>query len=253
MSDVKIVLWDTEISGIVATTWNLYPEYISHENMIDDWFMISVAWKELGKKKIESVSVLDDPERFKKNHKDDYYVVKTVRDMLDDVDILIAHNNDRFDLKAYNARLIFHQLPPLPKILSIDTLKEAKKVAKFTSNRLDFLGKLFTGEGKMHTPPGTWLKAMNGNEEAIKLMVKYNKVDIEVLEDVYNRLLPYMKSHPNVAAPETCNCPKCGSSNVTKDGIRLRATGARYQTYKCKDCGANYADTKTLIKPLSKV
>lgn len=252
MSDVKIVLWDVEVSGIVATTWNLYPESISHENLIDDWFMICVAWKELGKKKIEAVSVLDDPERFKRSHKDDYYVVKTVREMLEDVDILVAHNQP-FDLKMFNSRLIAHSLPPLPKILSVDTLKEVKKVARFTSHRLDFLGKKFTGEGKMHTPSGTWLKAMNGDEEAIKLMVKYNKVDIEVLEEVYNRLLPYMASHPNIAMPDTLNCPKCNSNHVIKDGIRLRASGARYQTYKCKECGANYADTKTIIKPLSKL
>jgi hypothetical protein len=249
----KIVLWDVEISGIVATTWNLYPESISHENMIEDWFMISVAWKELGKKKIEAVSVLDDPKRFAKNHKDDYYVVKQVRDMLDDVDILIAHNNDRFDLKAFNGRLIYHQLPPLPKILSVDTLKEAKKVAKFTSNRLDFLAKIFSGEGKMHTPPGTWLKAMNGDVDAINLMVKYNKVDIRALEDVYLRLLPYMKSHPNIATPDTCNCPKCNSNKTVRDGTRMRSTGARFQTYRCGDCGASFTDTKTLVKPLSKI
>lgn len=253
MKNPKIVLWDVETSGITATTWNLYPEYISYENMIDDWFMISVAWKELGKTKIDAVSVLDDPKRFKKNCKDDYYVIKTVRDALEDVDILIAFNGDRFDTKMFNSRLIAHGLPPLPKIVYIDPLKEVKKVAKFTSHRLDFLSTALTGEGKMQTPSGTWKKAMNGDREAITLMARYNKVDVKKLEEVYLKLRPYFKSHPNVATIDTCNCPTCNSNKTKKDGIRMRASGIRVQTYRCLDCGSHFSDNKTLAKPISKV
>lgn len=250
---LRICLWDVETSGILATTWNLYPEYIAYENMVDDWFMISVAWKELGKSKVDSVSVLDDPKRFKRNNKDDYHVIKTVRDALEDVDILIAFNGDRFDTKMFNSRLIYHGLPPLPKIVFIDPLKEIKKVAKFTSHRLDFLSTLFTGEGKMKTPSGTWLQAMNGDVAAIKLMVRYNKVDVKKLEEVYLKLRPYFKSHPNIATPDTCNCPKCNSNKTRKNGIRMRASGIRVQQYTCNNCGSWFTDNKSLTKPASKV
>lgn len=249
----KIVLWDIETSGIVASTWNLYPESIPHGNLIHDWFMISVAWKELGKSKVSAVSVLDDPKRFKKNHKDDYHVIKTVRDALDDVDILIAYNGNRFDTKMFNSRLIYHGLPPLPKIVYIDPLLEIKKIAKFTSHRLDFIATLLTGEGKMSTPPNTWNKAMNGDEAAIRLMVRYNKVDVKKLEQVYLKLRPYMKSHPNIAKINTCNCPKCNSNRVKKNGLTIRASGARVQSYVCNACGSYFSDNKTVAKPLSKI
>ena len=206
MVSPKIVLWDVEITGVTVSTWNLYPESIPYQNILQDWSMISVCWKELGKKRIYSSSIIDDPKRFAKNHKDDYHVIKTVRDALDDVDILVAHNA-KFDLKAFNTRLIVHDLPPLPKIQQIDTLREIKKVAKFTSNRLDYLASTLGNSGKMETSPGLWLRASNGDKKAIEEMVKYNKVDVKILEDLYLRIRKYMTSHPNLAEPSSPNCP----------------------------------------------
>lgn len=252
--DLKIVLWDIETSSTVVASWNLYPTAIPYKNIIEDWFIICAAWKELGSRTTSAVSVLDDAKRFKKNHKDDYYVVKTIREALEDVDILIAFNGDKFDTKMFNSRLISHGLPPLPKIVFIDPLKEVKKVAKFSSHRLDFLSTALTGSGKMETPGDTWMKAMQGDESAIKLMVRYNKVDVKKLEEVYLKLRPYFKSHPNLAKPETCNCPKCSSKNTQKRGVRMRASGIRYQSYQCQDCGSwFFTDSKALTKPLSKV
>ncbi len=241
MSKPKIVLWDIETSGIITTSWNLYPESISHENMLHDWFIISVAWKELGNKKIHSVSLLDDKKRFAKDNNDDYFVIKTVRDMLEDVDILVHHNGNAFDIKSFNSRLIYHNLPPLPKFQMVDTLREVKKVAKFTSHRLDYLGKILCGDGKEKIESGTWLKAMRGDKSAIDKMVSYNKKDVLVLERVYNRILPYMKSHPSVGAMmglgnQTCN--KCGSYSFDSGGnkVRYTAAGIPKMQRKCSKC-----------------
>lgn len=238
----KIVLWDIETSGIVATTWNLYPESIPHDNLLQDWFIICGAWKVLGEKDIHAVSVLDNKGRFKKDHTDDYHVIATLRKALEDVDILIHHNGDKFDIKMFNTRLITHGLPPLPNLVTIDTLKEVRKVAKFTSNRLDFLGKVLAGYGKIETPKGTWLKSMNGDAKAIETMVEYNKGDVQVLEDVYLRLAPYMKKHPQIGEKKAC--PVCGSNHTKKKGTRIRATGTKVQENQCQECGAYFTTTQ---------
>ncbi len=236
-----ICYWDIETSGILVSTWNLYPESISHENMLQDWFIICAAWEKTGSKKIQTVSLLDDPKRFKKDHTDDYFVIKALREMLEDVDILIHHNGDRFDLKAFNSRLIYHKLPPLPKFLTIDTLKEVKKVAKFTSHRLDFLGKVLCGQGKQQTPSGTWLRAMKGEVESIKIMLSYNKVDVVVLKKVYEAIKPYMKNPPHMGVmlqkDKNCSCKSCGSTHVKKNGIRITVAGGKKQELQCQDCG----------------
>lgn len=246
-------LWDIETNMNIVGSFSLYPESINYENILQEWYIITGCWKFLGESKIYSTSVLDDNKRFKKDHTDDYYVVKTLRDMLEGVDILIHHFGDKFDIKKLNSRLIFHKLKPLPKILTVDTVKEVRKIAAFNSNKLDYLGIHLNGEGKIQTEKGLWLKVLMGDQKAIKDMVTYCKGDVKRLEDLYLRLLPYMKSHPNVATPDTCNCPKCNSNKTAKDGIRMRATGIRCQTYRCNDCGANFSDNKNLIKPLSKV
>lgn len=250
----KICFWDIETSGVLAYTWNLYPSNgIPYQSIVDDWFIISACWKFADGKRIQSVSVADDPKRFKKNPKDDYYVIKTLREMLDDVDVLVAHNGDKFDIKSFNARLIYHRLPPLPKILTVDTLKEVKKVAKFTSNRLDFLAQKLGVGHKIIVSSGLWKRACAGEAKAVHEMVKYNKGDVDALEGLYLALRPYMKSHPNIAEPSTCNCPKCDSDNIRKHKPRITSGGIRYQQFQCQNCGGYFQSGSPLEKPKSKL
>ncbi len=239
---VRQLYWDIETAGIVATTWNLYPESIPHDNLLQDWFIISISWKFQGETKIHSVSVLDDPKRFKKDRTDDYHVVKTMRDVFDNVDILVHHNGNAFDVKMFNSRLMHHRLPPLPKMAMVDTLRETKKVAKHTSNRLDFLGQKFLGIGKQQTPPGTWKKAMHGDPAAIKTMVTYNKRDVTILEGYYDVLAPYMKTHPHRGAMmgkhKDFSCPKCGGTafDPSRDKRRYSAAGVPKLQKQCSTC-----------------
>jgi hypothetical protein len=241
MSNPSILLWDIETSMMNVGTFSLYPESINHQNIIDDWYIISAAWKFLDKPKIHAVSGLDDSKRYKKDIRDDYHVVKTIRDVLQDVDIIIGHNQNKFDIKKFKARLIFHKLPPLPKpIHSVDTLKEVKKIAAFSSNRLDYLTTHLCGQGKMPTAPGLWLKVMQGDKKALADMVKYNKVDVERLEELYLRLRPYMDSHPHVGAMKgnerDKSCPNCGSVSMTIKGYRYTASGIRRAQVQCNKC-----------------
>jgi hypothetical protein len=231
----KIIFWDVETSWVKAYTWNLWPQNgIPHNNIIEDWTILCGAWKELGNDKVHAVAV--------KKVGDDKEVVKKLRDVLSDASLIVGHNADKFDVKKLNARLIFHGLEPLAKIPTLDTLKEVKKIAAFTSNRLDFLGKVLTGKGKIHNSPSLWVDVMNGSKKALKEMVEYNKVDVEVLEAVYERLKPYVKNHPHVGVmkgeDKNCTCRNCGSKNVKKNGIRYSAAGVKRQEIKCKDCHA---------------
>lgn len=238
---MNILLWDLETSLMEAATFTLYPERIGHQNILKDWYIISGAWKFLGKPKIYAVSALDDPKRFKKDHRDDYHIVKTIRDVLEVVDVIIGHNQDKFDIKKFNARLIVHGLDPLPKMIhSVDTLKEVRKIAAFSSNRLDYLAKFLFGEGKIQTSEGLWLRALRGDEDAIREMVKYDKGDVKILEMLYLRLLPYMKSHPHVGAiggkDKNLSCPHCGSTDMISKRTRCTASGHYRLQKQCSSC-----------------
>ncbi len=239
----NILLFDLETSMMKAGTFSLYPESINHQNIMDDWYIISAAWKFLNKPKVSAVSVLDDPKRFKKDPHDDYHIVKTFRDVLADADIVIGHNSDKFDLKKFNARLIYHRLPPLPKLIhSVDTLKAVKKIAAFSSNRLDYLTTHLCGQGKMPTSSGLWLRAMEGDKDAIVEMVKYNKVDVVRLEELYLRLLPYMATHPHVGAmvgeDKSNTCRNCGSDDLHFIGYRYTGSGIKREQKHCNNCNS---------------
>lgn len=238
MSSPKIVLVDLETSPVITATFSLYPDSIHHSNILQDWFIICAAWKELNSKTIKATSIND----FKrKSDNDDYGVVKRLRDEFEDVDILIAHNGDKFDIKKLNARLIFHGLDPLPKIQTIDTLKEVRKIAQFTSNRLDYLGTHLIGQGKIETSSGLWLSAMKGDRAAVKEMVEYNKVDVERLEELYLKIRPYIKSHPHVGvynSEKNESCRHCGSKKLVITKTRYTASGEKRLQKKCKDCHA---------------
>jgi uncharacterized protein YprB with RNaseH-like and TPR domain len=198
--------------------------------------MICAAWKYSDEKKVHAVSI--------KKATDDKQVVKTLRDAIAKADIVVGHNSDKFDIKKLNARLLFHGLDPLPMVPSIDTLKEVRKIASFTSNRLDYLAKHLIGEGKIKTEYNLWLKAMTGDKKAIHEMVVYNKVDVIRLEQVYMRLRPFMKSHIHIGALKGKDrhesCPKCGSSNVKHNGIRVSAAGLKKQECQCQKCGGYF-------------
>lgn len=241
MKQPKVVLWDIETLPMVTATFSLYPDSINHDNILQDWSIICAAWKYLGQKTIYSTAISDDPKRFKKNVSDDYLVVKRLREVFEDADIIIGHNSKKFDTKKLNARLIFHGLEPLPSgIQQVDTLTEVKKVAAFSSNRLDYLGKHLLGGGKLETSKGLWLRILKGDMRAVREMVTYNKGDVTVLEELYNKLLPYMKTHPHLGAIQgshkDSSCPRCGSDNLINNQIRYSAAGVKKLQKQCSDC-----------------
>jgi predicted nucleic-acid-binding Zn-ribbon protein/DNA polymerase elongation subunit (family B) len=240
----RIILLDIETLPQLTATFSLYPESIPHESIVLDWSIVCACWKELDRKTIYSVSVLDDEKRFKADLKDgfindDYSVVVKLREVFASADILIGWNLKKFDFKRVNARLIFHGLEPLPKIQQFDPLTEIRKIAAFTSNRLDYIAKQLTGVGKLPTEKGLWLKSLTGDRKAIRDMVTYNKGDVKILEDVYLKLRPHM-NHPHVGVlyghDKEYSCPKCGSHELINHRIKFTAAGVKRLQKQCKQC-----------------
>lgn len=228
---MKILLWDIETSPLAVNTWNLWPKFISHEAIIHEWNIITAAWKWYGEKRVHAVAI--DPV----SPRDDKAVVSALHAALSSADVIIAHYGDKFDFPKLKARALFHGLPPLPPIKTIDTKKVASQVFGFTCNRLDYLGRLMGVGKKLPTDLDLWLSVMAGDEKALARMVRYNKQDVVLLEEVYKRLRPYMTNHPNEALyGEIACCPVCGSQKFKKQGVKFNRTRAMQQ-YQCQADG----------------
>jgi hypothetical protein len=235
----KILLLDLETAPNLGWFWDMW-----ETNPIGikvNWHLLSFSHKWLGEKKIHT-HALPDFEGYKKNPDDDKQLVQALWLLMDEADIIIAHNADKFDIKKSNARFIFHKLKPPSPYKTIDTLKVARKHFKFDSNRLNDLGKyLGVGSKLPHTGAHLWLGCMAGDKKAWAVMRKYNEKDIELLEEVYLELRPWMTNHPNLNVYDEVAgaCPSCQSKKIEKRGFSVTILGKK-QRYHCLSpkCGA---------------
>jgi DNA polymerase III epsilon subunit-like protein len=234
----KGLLYDLETSYILAHTFSLYPERINHSNIVEDWRIHCASWKWLGEDRVYTAIEKD---------KDDKTVVEKLSKAINEADFLIAHNGIGFDIKKLNTRVIHHRLPPLPPVPTVDTLKEARALGAFTSNRLDYLGEYLGVGRKLHNSPSLWTKTFYGDKKALKDMAVYNVQDIHLLEEVYNELLPYLKKHPNynVIMDTSDNCPRCGHEHLTKRGFSYTISGKK-QRLQCEACGSWSVSSKLI-------
>lgn len=244
MAEPKIVIWDVENSHTVAAVFQLMNnDYISHENVLQERYLISASWKLLGEKKVHSVSVLDDPKLFRKDPHNDRHVVETLHKVLSEADVIVAHNGDNFDIKLTEGRMLFHGLPALPPIPSIDTLKVAKSRLLLLSNKLDYLARFLGFGKKIPTRNELWLQVLQGDKKAIEEMVKYNKHDVVLLEKVFLKLQPYCANHINRQLFGLEGCPRCGSKQYQSRGFH-RAISRTYRRFQCNSCHGWWKSTK---------
>ena len=102
--------------------------------------MLCFGYRWEHRKHTKVCSLIDYPEAYEKDPENDFHVVKKVWELLNEADIVVAHNGDKFDMRKCNARFIYHGLGPISPVKSIDTLKVARKYFYFNANHLNNLG-----------------------------------------------------------------------------------------------------------------
>lgn len=167
----------------------------------------------------------------------DKKLIQEIWKLLDEADIIIGQNSDNFDLKMINTEFVKHKIQPPSPYKTVDTLKTARRMFRFPSNKLDDLGdQLNEGRKLEHEGKGLWKKCIEGDMGAWDKMKRYCAQDVRLLERVYTRFIPWTKTHPNLSAWNEKVCPKCGSNQMWKRGYNRTATGF-YQRYQCVMCG----------------
>jgi DNA polymerase III epsilon subunit-like protein len=237
LEQTKILLIDIETTPIGGWVWQMYDTSVLR--VFQYPYILCYAYKWYGEKKTKVVA-LPDFTLYKKEPKNDFALVKSIHELFDQAHMVLGHNGNEFDNKWIYKEFIRHDFSPPSPAIWIDTLKIAKKYFRFDGNSLDQLARFFgVGRKLPHQGLDTWFDAMDGKLGAWKIMKKYNKHDVELLDEVYTRMRPYAQNHPNVnIIPGRLGaCPKCGSLNLRvhkKD--RPTAVGFKTQ-YQCFDCG----------------
>ncbi len=234
----KILHLDTENAPNIACVWGIHDQKVYYTDIIHEWFFISGQWSWGDSKKVNTVSILDDQKRFKKDFRDDYHVVKTIHGLLSEADIVVGHHIKGHDLKKLQAKFIEHKLPPIKMPLIVDTYQWSKTFG-FTSRKLRDLCTKLDLTQKLSHDPGVFVRAAMGDKDAISNIVTYGKGDIPTLRDLYYALRPYAPNHPNqnlFRGDGVQCCPKCSCTKFQARGFSYTTVG-KFQRYQCTDCG----------------
>ena len=229
----KILTFDLETAPNLAYVWGAWKQNVSLTQTVGKGYLLSFAAKWL-----HSDEIIYEENRTD-NDKD---LVQKMIDLMDEADIVVAHNGNKFDIPTVNARAAVHGIDPPSPYKSVDTLAVAKRYFRFTQNTLAYLTNAFgvTEKLKHKKFPGweLWVECLKHNDEAWKEMKEYNIQDVISLEELYLRMRPWISNHPNIGVFDELEvpvCPKCGGKHVHYRGYYNTNVG-KYRKFQCQDC-----------------
>lgn len=136
---------------------------------------------------------------------DDRRLLDEVVDELCMYDILIGHNIIAFDFNWINSRLMYHNMPPMPKRwLYYDTYQAAKRMAiKSQRKSLGFLGDYFCLEGdKTSVMPVAWQRVASRDKAEFNLgmnsIVYHCEQDVVLNRNLFYAIYPRDRSSTNM-------------------------------------------------------
>ncbi len=242
MNKSKVLVLDIETSPMLVYIWSLGEQRVNLSQVHTDWYIM--AW---------SAKWLGDPENkiiYKdlrgNNTGNDKEILKPLWTLLNEADIVITQNGQRFDSRKINARFMLHGMTPPKPYRHIDTYRLVKKAADFTSNKLEYLTDKFCTKHKKVTHkkfPGLslWIECIKGNKAAWNEMKFYNIKDVLSTEELYLKLKAWTpESMPKIyTMTEFANtCSTCGYFGKMRAGRdRIQKTGV-YTQNSCPKCGS---------------
>lgn len=237
-TSAKVLVLDIETAPIMAYVWGIWQQNVGTHQIQSDWFCLTWAAKWLFEDKVYS-GKLKPKEVAEQNDK---RIIEGIWRLVNDADIVIAHNGAKFDIPKLNSRFIINGLyPPLPYQI-IDTLVHIRRQFGFTSNKLDYVNKLLNLERKKDTNFELWERCMKGDSKALTEMEEYNIQDVRILEETYLVIRPWIKPHPNMGLfildEIEHRCPNCGSDKLKEQGKTYNTTANVYILMRCDNCGA---------------
>jgi hypothetical protein len=204
----KILLLDIETAPGTAYVWGLFDENIPLERLITPGRIICWAAKWYR----GEMHTADE----RGNRK---AMLKALHALLSEADAVVTYNGDRFDIPKVNGEFLAAGLPPVQPTPSIDLFRTTKQMG-YQSAKLQFVsGHLGIGQKVETGGFELWKGVMDGDEKSWARMIRYNRHDVVLLERLYKRILPYIKTHPALHAGHGV-CPACGHKKLHRRGAR---------------------------------
>lgn len=232
---IKILIYDIEITKTPFELWWSGEQFVNGNNSIRDSRIISISYKWLYSDLVHNITW---------KNKSDKDLMKEFLAVYNEADMVIGINNNKFDNKFINARSAKYNLDVNLHIKSLDVQKEVRRLFRLPSYSMKYLGKYFDlpqQKMKVHLED-LWEDIMYGTKKqakkAMKKVVKYNNIDVLTTEQLYLRLLKYLKHpiHIGVFEGESkISCPICGGNHIEHYKTTITTAGTVQRIMKCKE------------------
>ena len=246
----KILLFDIETAPMEVFVWGLrHNDYISPESIIKDYSILCWSAKWLFSDEVYGEKVTSQQAQ----NRQDKSILQTMWRLLDEADVVVVQNGKKFDIPKLNTRFLKAGYPPPMYYQVIDTKEVMSRYFGFSSNKIDYANQFLGIEGKSEMEYEDWIKCVSGGEAAmdsLEKMLSYNKDDVQIMEELYLKLRPWIPSHANLGiyadVDKDC-CPNCQSIELKWSGQYSTPLG-RYEAFRCRSCGATGRSTKKAHK-----
>lgn len=230
----KVLIYDIETSYNIVKSWRVgYDIHINPGDIIHERKIICISYKWLNEDQVYSLTWDDD--------QDDKFLLEQFIEVLNEADLIVAHNGDNYDLKFIKTRALKHRLPMLVNYNQFDTLKLAKKKFLFNSNKLDYIAKFLGHEGKISTELALWDNIiLRKDPKALAKMLEYCDQDVLQLEQIYLDLVYWdnPKNHVGVLNGEIKQTsPITGKTNI--EHVKMLTTNKGTVKHIMKDLDTN--------------
>ena len=231
-AELNVCTIDIERRPAISSHWGLWKQNISTHNIIDPGGMICFSYKWYDNPEPVNVSEWEQGTEL---------MLETLWAVLDDADILVHYNGERFDVPHMNTELALAGYTPPSPFKQIDLLKTARKQFNFLSNKLDYVADQL-GVGRKTETGGfdLWKRVMDGDAEAQKQMSNYNDDDVILTEKLYDRLRPWIPNHPHMGTylGNSWACSSCGFDLRSAEFDKTYRTQVQsYGSCACPECG----------------
>jgi len=191
---LKILMLDIETTPMQVYTWGLWDQNIGINQIIKSTEMMCFGAKWQGKKKVTFKSV---------HHDGKEAMLKELHSMMEEADILIGWNSAAFDHKHIKREFLEAGMSPPSPVKDLDLMSVVKANFKFPSNKLDYVAQnLGVGAKVKHSGFDLWIGCMEGDNKSWAEMKKYQIQDVNLLEELYQVLLPWLPGASSVSVKE---------------------------------------------------
>jgi hypothetical protein len=236
LGEVKTLLIDIEQSPLIAMIYGTKNVYVSPQAILEPSRTVCFAAKWHGSKATKFYAEWNEGQA---------QMIRQAHILLSQADAVVHYYGNRFDEPCLNREFKECDLGPPAPFQSIDLYRTVHNRFFLPSYKLDYVGQ-WLGHGRKADSGGMELRKRlrEGDPKAQAQFRKYNIRDVDLLEKVYDDLLPWIPGGTGQALHDNPDaCPYCGGTDRQSRGF-AHTRGGRYQRYQCKGCKGWYSDTK---------